>query len=168
MVVDIGTHAGDVEFPVWDVVTDLPLARDLFGAIERENHIVGVSIVRGRPPLDQSITGPGEGIVVWSFDPAHASTYPDWAGRMAATSFAHVLSERPGESLRSATIFLEELMSTDGDPVTLSMHADAIAEVKFTVHDIGEIVVSTDPQHVLAAACFGCEGVPAFRRTNDG
>ncbi|MEV0127260.1 hypothetical protein AB0H83_02150 [Dactylosporangium sp. NPDC050688] len=158
-----GPHSAEIDFPVWDVVTDLPRDSQLGSTIDSADAIDGVSVVRGRPPLERG-DEMSPGFVVWSFDPAAMAQDSSYLTRMAALAFIQPLETHAGETVQSATQRVMSLIDSAGEPATLAVEGREIPGEIYVFDGVGILAVPKSPDTNFAAACFGFTSPPAFCR----
>ena len=104
------------------------------------------------------------GYVVWSFDPAASVQDPSWLTRMAALTFVQPLETHTGATVHLATQRVMSLISSAGEPATLTVEDRQISGEIYVFDGVGFLAVSKSPGENFAAACFGVTSAPPFRR----
>jgi hypothetical protein len=163
----LGEDVYEIDFPVWDAVTELPWNSQLSSGCGKAGAMNGVSVVRGRPPFERG-DEMSPGFVVWSFDPVASAGDPSWLTRMAALQFVQPLETHGGETVQSAQQRVMSLIGSAGEPATLTVEDRQISGEIYILDGVGVLAVSRSLGENFAAACFGTPGVPAFRRFAQG
>jgi len=163
----LGDESQEIDFPVWDVVTNLPRNEQLGSAAGVVGAIVGVSLVRGNPPLERG-DEMSPGFVVWSFDPSAASRDLSWPARMAVLEFVQALETHAGETVQSGMSRVMASIAGAGSVAVLNVEDQQVSGEVHVFDGVGVLAVSKGPGKTFAAACFGVSEVPSFRRLEEG
>jgi hypothetical protein len=162
---------GDVPFPVWDAVVDLPEHDPaMCGWMGQRDALVAVSRVRGASPDDPDVPFGEPGVAVWSFAPGSVVDDPYWPASHAVLGLARPFAARNGVSLRQG---VEELMGLvglgphhgrlDWTDVDLVMDGRHAVGSRLLIDGVGSVVSSVRSPYAFAAACFAVPPVVEFR-----